>query len=124
MNSLSWFLYFADVVGNVQGLLITAAVFAAFVTLFAIAAFSCEQSYGGDKDVAKLAGRFAKVSVVVCTLSALTAALIPTTQTIYLIAGSEAGEAVVTSPEGKEILSDIKDVIKHQLNVLKGNNNE
>lgn len=124
MNSLSWFLYFADVVGNVQGLLIVAAIFSVFVIVFAALTFGHEQGKYGDKDLAKLARRFAKVSVVVCTLSALTAALIPTTQTIYLIAGSEAGEAVVTSPEGEEILSNIKDVIKHQLNVLKGNDNE
>jgi len=50
------------------------------------------------------------------------AAIIPSKDTIYLVAGSEAGEAVVTSQEGKEILNDIKEVIRYQLGELKGEN--
>ena len=46
-------------------------------------------------------------------------AIIPSKETIYLIAGSESAEFVVTSEEGKEILSDIKDVIRAQLVQLK-----
>jgi hypothetical protein len=45
--------------------------------------------------------------------------LIPSKETIYLIAGSQAGEAVVTSESGQEILNDIHEVIKHQLGQLK-----
>ena len=50
----------------------------------------------------------------------LVAELVPSRETIYLIAGSEAGEAVVTSEEGREILNDIHEVIKYQLSTLKG----
>ena len=46
------------------------------------------------------------------------ATLTPSKETIYLIAGSEAGEAVVTSAEGQEIINDIRLIIKGQLNKL------
>lgn len=41
-----------------------------------------------------------------------------------LIAGAEAGEAVVTSEAGQEILNDIQEVIRHQLGELKGTENK
>lgn len=56
-----------------------------------------------------------------CTLLA---AIIPSRDTIYLIAGSEAGEAVVTSEAGQEILEDIQEVIRYQLGELKGTENK
>lgn len=48
-------------------------------------------------------------ALLVC---ALLAAVIPDRQTIYLIAGSEAGEVVVESEEARAILNDIREVIK------------
>lgn len=51
--------------------------------------------------------------VVVLGLSTLA---VPSKNTFYLIAGSEAGEAVITSPEGEEIIRDIKKIIKQQIN--------
>lgn len=41
-----------------------------------------------------------------------------------LIAGAEAGEAVVTSEAGQEILDDIQEVIRYQLGELKGTENK
>jgi len=43
------------------------------------------------------------------------ATLIPDQNTIYLIAGSEAGEYVVNTPEAQEILNDVHKIIKLQL---------
>ena len=43
------------------------------------------------------------------------AILIPSKETIYLIAGSEAGEYVVSTPEAQEIITDIHTIIKKQL---------
>lgn len=118
MNSLSWFLYLADVIGNIQGLLIFFAVISGLSTLvwFFAKAYSVT-----DND--ESAGRFANFTWYipwVFVSTAFLASVIPSKDTIYLIAGSEAGEAVVTSTEGQEILNDIKEVIRYQLGELKG----
>lgn len=49
--------------------------------------------------------------VVSLPLSLLT----PSSKTIYMIAASEAGETIVTSPEAREIFDDLKEVIKLKL---------
>jgi hypothetical protein len=46
--------------------------------------------------------------------------LIPSKETIYLVAGSEAAETVVTSETGQEVMSDLKEILKIQLDNLKG----
>jgi hypothetical protein len=45
--------------------------------------------------------------------------LVPTKETIYLIAASEAGETVVESKEGQKVLNDIQEIINLQLQRLK-----
>jgi hypothetical protein len=47
------------------------------------------------------------------------AILVPSKNTIYLIAGSEIGETVVRTPEAQQMLSDIREVIQSQLKDLK-----
>jgi MFS family permease len=108
MNSLSWFLYLAEVIPNIGGL------FVAIAALLAIAPpiwglFTPE--IGRPPPIALFA-----VAIVVSTIIAI---IIPSKQTIYLIAGSEAGEYVITSPEGQEIINDIKSIIKSQIEELK-----
>jgi hypothetical protein len=119
MNDLSWFLYLADVlprVGSFAGGLSGFLVVVTVGTLFMVAMVNAEPSF-------KKLG-YPWKTIVVALVSALifgvSSALIPSKETIYLIAGSEAGEAVVTSEAGQEILDDIHQVIKHQLNSLKG----
>ena len=120
MNSLSWFLYLADVIGNVRGLLILfSTIFGAgtFVWLFAKGCVAADD----DKSAKKFA-HFMRFAPWIFVSATFLAAIIPSRDTIYLIAGSEAGEAVVTSEAGQEILNDIKEVIQFQLSELKGEN--
>lgn len=42
-------------------------------------------------------------------------AVLPSSRTLWLIAASEAGETVVTSPDAIEMLNDLKAVIKDRL---------
>lgn len=109
MNSLSWFLYLADVIPNFSilfGLLSGGAAVAAGISLMA----------WGDKVVQ---GKVPVLFIFSSVLAASIASSIPSKQTIYLIAGSEAGETVVTSQEGQEILNDVKAIIKQQLANMK-----
>lgn len=46
--------------------------------------------------------------------------LIPSKEALYIIAASEAGEAVVNTPEAKEVLQDLREVLDAQLEALKG----
>lgn len=125
MNSLSWLLYLADVIGNVQGLLVTLSLVSGvgLVLWLVIGQLNIDSDWEfpkADKQTrsAKHAKKVFKY-LWVPVIAAFVAAIIPARETIYLIAGSEAGEAVVTSEEGKEILNDIREVIKGQLDALK-----
>lgn len=121
MNSLSWVLYFADVLPNLAGLLVGCSIVLGTTTLFLWGAYVITSGVdGGEADFNKSVKKPASVTTILFVISALTASVIPSKETFYLIAGSEVGETVVTSDEGKEIISDIHDVIKHQLSNLKG----
>ncbi|MBL4795774.1 MAG: hypothetical protein JKY50_00010 [Oleispira sp.] len=109
MNSLSWFLYLADMLpalGLTCGLLAGFGAVVYPITIMWLNDFGRER---GDYTV-----NF-KVMASVIALLMVVAVIIPSKSTIYLIAGSEAGEAVVTSVEGQEILNDIKTIIKQQI---------
>jgi hypothetical protein len=116
MNGLSWFLYLAEVVGKL-GII---SAFTSFVGIFcAIGMFfwwtHYEEVGKGRKEPKPPVKGFLIVWLTALTLYVV----VPTQQTIYLIAGSQAGEAVATSETGQEILNDIQEVIKHQLGQLK-----
>lgn len=120
MNSLSWFLYLADVIGNVRGVLILFAIIFGAVTLFWLFAKGCVAA--DDDESAKKFAHFMRFAPWIFVSVTFLVAIIPSRDTIYLIAGSEAGEAVVTSEAGQEILNDIKEVIQFQLSEMEGEN--
>lgn len=117
MNDLSWFLYFADILPNVGTALglIGGLGLLAYAVITGIVAGHRDCSYGKYESNFHGVWWPIPVLVVIMTLSAF----VPSKETIYLIAGSEAGEAVVTSPQGQEILNDVQEVIRAQLNNLK-----
>lgn len=154
MNSLSKFLYFADIVGQITSTLsyVGLALIAVSVVFFAINflkiglpttykemviyvdkqfKYSYEnverrqllnklldyEDNGPKEAVQKYHPRPWLIWGVVLVVFS---SLLPSKEAVYLIAGSEAGEAVVTSDTGQEILDDIQEVIKYQLQQLKG----
>lgn len=48
-------------------------------------------------------------------LAALAACAIPSSSTVYMIAASEAGEAVMQTPDAQEMMGDVKTLIKKRL---------
>jgi hypothetical protein len=121
MNSLSWLIYLAEAVPSFAGALgwvsfMAAAgfgVYALFGTIKASVEF--EENSWFDKKKYLPPTWF----VVAVLLSWAIESLIPSKQTIYLIAASEASEAVVTSDVGKQMLSDIQQILQHQLDQFK-----
>ena len=128
MNNLSWLLYFADVVQQIRPVFLLLGIFAVIVCglIFLTAALSDENSYDSDneKERKQIYRKWAfnkswKIFVPIALLGFFLSALIPSKNTIYLIAGSEAGEAVVASEDGREIISEIKTIIKQQIKSVK-----
>lgn len=118
MNGLSWLLYFAAVAPQIAGTLVTIGV---FILIFWVAR-AVGVGYKNYPFQGVIEGKIPpRYGIpIFATFLFFISALTPPKETIYLIAGSEAGEAVVTSESGQEILNDIQLVIKQQLNNLKG----
>lgn len=123
MNNLSWFIYFVEVIPNISLFLLVSgqiALFGSLFIMFCSIPFYVE-SYDNDKPkYVEWYKLYYKRILPILVFILLIAILIPSKETMYLIAGSELGETVVTSQEGQEIMNDIHEIIKHQLGVLKG----
>lgn len=133
MNSLSLFLYFADVIGSVADILFLTGL---VTTIFMVACWCLRGIIACDVEKSDLpdehypqGGRAYRSWMTLKNIttkkslyfvifgSFITCALIPSKNTIYMIAASEVSEMAVTSDVGQEILTDIKTAIK---NILKG----
>lgn len=114
MNTLSWMIYAAELVEKLGslggvGLFVSCAILALAVFM---APPVCEF------DTAKISvycWRCAKVGVPVIVLFATIYLFTPSSRTVYMIAASEAGETVVTSPEAIEMMGNLKAIIKKRL---------
>lgn len=116
MNSLSWLLYIADVIGNIKGVLIAFSIFLLVVLIVSWFFRALVSSDGDYKEGGVLhsvtSSKLLYSSIVIFPLIA---AIIPSSTTIYMIAASEAGEVVVKSEEAREIFTGIKGIIKNKL---------
>ncbi len=131
MNSLSWFLYLADIIGNIAvlalliGIVLTIFLIIVWVGRGAIAADLGSNEYPTDKypDGTSSYRRWAafkkmtqnKWLYFTIILMFSFVALTPSKQTFYLIAASEATEIVVKTPEVQDIFTDLQQVIKSNL---------
>lgn len=131
MNSLSWLVYFSNVIPNIGAFMLIVGVLSIFTS--GVAAAICagihsENShgrYGGEPKYARAQDYFnqkkwkfwiktASVGLLMMFLSTL----VPSERTMYMIAASEIGETIVTSPEAEEVLGELKDTILFKLNEL------
>jgi hypothetical protein len=88
MNSLSWLIYFADVVDNLR------AFFAVGIFIAAIGSLVCLMgSFIEEWDV-----RYAVRGSICAALIGLVISFVPRTNTIYAIAASEMGERALATP--------------------------
>lgn len=106
MNTLSWLLYAAHVAGGLQTLFLFSAL-AMFVTMiFYTLAKSCEKE--------RFCPPSSRMIAILVAFGVLTA-LVPSSNTIYMIAASEMGEIVVTSPEVQEVLNALRERVLTEL---------
>ncbi|PHS03646.1 MAG: hypothetical protein COA78_17505 [Blastopirellula sp.] len=122
MNTLSWFLYASEVIPSTAQLVnnISLFTFAGLVLFYSVFIMYIYSELREDKRGEALKALYPFKKYIVLSLFILVAVqLTPSKETIYLIAGSEAGEYVVETEAGKAILSDIQEIIKLQLEGMK-----
>ena len=125
MNSLSWLIYAAAVLPNMATMvgmfiLVSCAVVMVFALIQYIGVCDAVSSGTEDKSIAKGSlKKTAKTVAITMVLTFIVVGVVPDSKTIYMIAGSEAAEAVVSSEDGQEVLADIKEIIQLQLTNMK-----
>jgi len=129
MNNLSWFLYLADVVYQQLALLITVAIcvpvgyllIRIFSKLWADDLWPWDEKEVNDRKREERKKPFITTfkPFIFAAVVLLLVNLVPSKDTFYLIAASEAGEMVVNTPEANEIMSDLKEILSIQLDKLK-----
>ena len=110
MNSLSWVLYLADLADGLKGM----AFATMFITGFGLLFYTIFSSLSEQFD-----GKIFKKCFIVLGVSGTIFTIIPYKDTIYLMAGSEAAEAVASTEDGKQIIADVKQIIRKQLEIMK-----
>ena len=132
MNTLSLLLYITEVLYTFTGLLTTGLIFgwAGYVVSRLIVFSWSDTIWSYDEPHIKEEKKAARLLPYlppkkwfwISGLCLLFLTLVPSKETFYLIVASEAGEAVVKTPEAQELLSDVKEIIDIQLENLKEKN--
>lgn len=118
MNTLSLLIYLAGVAGGLQGFLVfIAAIFGILAILtLAIWAFSFSRTDSNHKPLpehtlkelredGKKAWRWFWVFIMLMISTGVTSALMPSRQTVLLIAASEMGEQVLNHPRVNQVVA-------------------
>lgn len=124
MNNLSWLIYAADVVGKAgpfslfAGLgLMASGVIMALVGRNSWNYYSSmsESQIAESEQFRKSLSRLGPRCVIAAIVFLFIATAIPSRGTIYMIAASEIGETVVTSPDAVGMMGDLRTIIKSKL---------
>lgn len=114
MNSLSWLIYGGDVVGQFR--VLAATLLVASLIFLAFAALSLAVTEGETFPWFKR--HFLKMTMAPIIFSIMWI-VIPSKQTLYMIAASELGQMVYQTPTAQEFLGDVKDILGAELKRLK-----
>lgn len=115
MNDLSWFMYWAAVVGNVSGYITALFIFSCIFFPVAALAIASASSYADDEDTERRWKAFKRYLFPALVFFSL-CNFIPSEKTLYMIAASEVGEEVLKTEEANKlriILNDKLDEMLH-----------
>jgi hypothetical protein len=128
MNTLSWFLYFADVFSGLDRFFAIAAILSLCGLVASIVFYSCQtKSFEEASNYCKSRGipcevvspkRYKPVvfwSLGIFLVSATCATVLPSKNTMYAIAASEMGEKALASEVGKKAQQAIEVWITQQI---------
>ena len=127
MNSLSWFLYGADVVQNLGTMLFVLGVFLMPVWFICtvvgfLVPWDFHMHPRSEEEGRKSKAAFAWIApraFALCAIMLTVSMFVPEKRTMYMMAASEMGEMVVQSEEAKEIIQELKLTVIDQLRVLR-----
>lgn len=114
MNSLSWLIYLAEALSSADNLFGAISVIACVMAIFSGAAMFFFQG-DGDIDISLIKKTF-KITAVVCAVSSLIAVVLPSKQTIILIAASELGQAAIQSEGAQRVIDPSLRYVESWLN--------
>lgn len=121
MNQLSVILYFADIAMNLMNTIFGIGLFFVFSFLIInfvynvyVSVYNDHHERNTDRDYRKHEIVWKKCLIIGFAMIIISN-LIPTRQTMYMIAASEIGETVVLSPEMTETMGKVKTVIDLKL---------
>lgn len=108
MNTLSWFIYWADVLPSfAKGfgtLFLFCFLFSVFISGYQLIKNNCKKYIWMP---------------LLCAFMLLLSSFIPSQNTLYAIAASEMGEDVYKSEQGQKIVKQLSDWVETQLKVNK-----
>ena len=121
MNTLSWLIYAADVLpsvgtfmGIIGGILL---VFLAVWAFFLAGPMASMERQETANDLRSFSLKLVKLMWLPGVVL-MTSFLIPETDTIYMIAASEFGEQVATTPEAQDVFDKLQTIMSIQLDRL------
>lgn len=118
MNSLSWYLYIADVVGGLRGFTTAVGVISLGVCILSTVIFGIVyEDCTGEQQQAKLKRNYWTVmryAIPLAIVGVLAATLLPSRQTMYAIAASELGDKAIQSSMGQEAVAALKHWLHQQ----------
>lgn len=129
MNTLSWFLYLAEVAGNLNwmiSMLFITSIIGLFVTglIFSWVREDLMHDEEERKIGNNLVKRLLKITVPLFFTTFILGALIPSEKTMYLIMGSEVSEEVIQSETGLKVQEAIQKKLDEYLDLEKVVTNE
>lgn len=110
MNNLSLMLYAAEVLERFSGLLLAVAIVTIGASLISWGIRSMN-AHDARQPIPKRPSGWVGLGLVAAVLCCF----LPSTKTVYMMAASELGERVVTSPEGRDALALIREKVRKSL---------
>jgi hypothetical protein len=115
MNSVSWFIYIANVTENIGVALVGLGIFSLLACCACWFAFSVADDKGTAEMLKRSGARFPILGAILLAI----ACFVPSKATMYGIAASQIGETVANSPDAREMIDDTKQILRDYLKSLK-----
>lgn len=121
MNTLSWFFYLADIIGNISVFFIAGSIIMLVLSLGValIVAIQNEDESLEPGEPGYVSPYIVKPYVIVGGIMLFISTFIPQTETIYMIAGSELGQATIQSEVGQDIMNKLQTILDLQIEEMK-----
>ena len=124
MNKLSWIIYAADAIPSIGAVIgAGASMFIMFYVIWSIVVSAATSASWHDENQKYLISKRRNSAWKVWPFGAaisliLITALMPSSQTMYMVAGSEAGEYVASTDQGQRMIDNVIKVVDLRLEAL------